>query len=93
MDHELQNELEALRSKVTDLRKYLEIDTKEKRLVEIERRLQQKLDAAARLVGATIDAMPTLTMSGFSRPSPTMPGHAACQAGVEARPCCPAHPA
>ena len=37
MDHELQNELEALRTKVNDLRKYLEIDAKEKRLVEIER--------------------------------------------------------
>jgi peptide chain release factor 2 len=37
MADELQNTLEALKSKVTDLRKYLEIDAKEKRLVEIER--------------------------------------------------------
>ena len=36
-DHDLQNELVALRGKVADLRKYLEIDAKEKRLVEIER--------------------------------------------------------
>ena len=37
MADELQNELETLRTKVTDLRKYLEIDSKEKRMVEIER--------------------------------------------------------
>ncbi len=39
MADDLQNELEALRTKVTELRKYLEIDYKEKRLVEIERNM------------------------------------------------------
>jgi peptide chain release factor 2 len=37
MADELQNELDALHTKVADLRKYLEIDAKEKRLVETER--------------------------------------------------------
>lgn len=36
-DHDLQNDLESLRGKIADLRKYLEIDAKEKRMVEIER--------------------------------------------------------
>jgi peptide chain release factor 2 len=39
MADELQTELEGLKSKVQDLRKYLEVDAKEKRLVEIERGL------------------------------------------------------
>src|SRR3954466_14363971 len=39
MADELQNELESLRTKVAELRKYLEVDYKEKRLVEIERNM------------------------------------------------------
>jgi len=39
MADDLQNELEALRTKVADLRKYLEVDYKEKRLVEIDRNM------------------------------------------------------
>src|SRR5438552_3962888 len=39
MADELQTELEGLKTKVQDLRKYLEVDAKEKRLVEIERGL------------------------------------------------------
>ncbi len=37
MANDLQHDLETLRAKVQDLRKYLEVDAKEKRLVEIER--------------------------------------------------------
>ncbi|HVO30428.1 MAG TPA: peptide chain release factor 2 [bacterium] len=39
MADELQNDLETLRTKVADLRKYLDVDLKEKRLVEIERNM------------------------------------------------------
>ena len=39
MADDLANDLESLRTKVTGLRKYLEVDYKEKLLVEIEHRM------------------------------------------------------